>query len=63
MDFAKVLAQLREELQNLDTAIESLERLQQGGKRRGRPPAWIAQEKRPRSKMPPDLPSGGRKSE
>jgi len=45
MDFAKVLAQLREELRALDMAIESLERLQRGGKRRGRPPIWLSQEK------------------
>ena len=38
MDLDKVLAQLREELENLDAAILSLERLQQPGPRRGRPP-------------------------
>jgi hypothetical protein len=42
MDLAKVVAQLREELANLDAAILSLERLQHesggGGRRRGRPP-------------------------
>ena len=37
MDLAKVLSQLREELENLDAAIVSLERLQQEGRRRGRP--------------------------
>jgi hypothetical protein len=38
MDLSKVLAQLREELENLDAAILSLERLQQDSPRRGRPP-------------------------
>ena len=41
MDLEKVLEQLREELQNLEMAINSLERLQQTGQRRGRPPAWL----------------------
>jgi hypothetical protein len=41
MDLAKVLAQLHMELQNLDAAIASLERIQQGGPRRGRPPEWL----------------------
>ena len=41
MDLEKVLDQLREELQNLKMAITSLERLQQTGRRRGRPPAWL----------------------
>jgi len=45
MDFAKVLAQLREELSNLDMAIQALERLNRGGRRRGRPPAWLATDK------------------
>jgi hypothetical protein len=38
MDISKVLEQLRRELENLDAAIVSLERLQQRGLRRGRPP-------------------------
>lgn len=38
MDLSKVLTQLREELENLDAAILSLERLQQEGRRRDRPP-------------------------
>jgi hypothetical protein len=37
MDLSKVLAQLREELANLDAAIFSLERLQREEPRRGRP--------------------------
>jgi len=43
MDLEKVLAQLREELNNIDTAIVSLERLQREGRRRGRPPKAIAE--------------------
>ena len=42
MDLDKVLAALREELANLDAAILSLERLQQPGPRRGRPPKALA---------------------
>jgi hypothetical protein len=41
MDLAKVLAQLHTELKNLDAAIASLERIQQGARRRGRPPEWL----------------------
>ena len=47
MDFVKVLIQLRQELENLDTAIECLERLNRGGRRRGRPPASLVPAKRP----------------
>jgi len=38
MDLSKVLQQLHEELDNLNAAIATLERLQAGQKRRGRPP-------------------------
>jgi hypothetical protein len=50
MDFAKVLADLHEQLRNLDMAIESLEHLQNGssGRRRGRPRNACAPEKGPR---------------
>jgi hypothetical protein len=34
MNFAKILAQLREELKNVDAAIQTLERLQQSAHRR-----------------------------
>jgi hypothetical protein len=47
MDLAKVLHELRRELENLDSAILSLERLQQTGRRRGRPPRWLADLKHP----------------
>ena len=43
MDLSKVLAELREELENLNAAILSLERLQQAGPRRGRPPKALSQ--------------------
>jgi hypothetical protein len=43
MDLNKVLAQLRDELQNLEAAIESLERLKPEGPRRGRPPKSLAE--------------------
>ena len=42
MDLTKVLAQLREEVANLDAAILSLERLQQETRRRGRPPKALS---------------------
>ena len=43
MDVTKILAELREERQQLEEAIVSLERLARGrGRRRGRPPAWMS---------------------
>ncbi|MGA3260133.1 MAG: hypothetical protein ABSE35_14730 [Bryobacteraceae bacterium] len=42
MDLTKVLAQLRQELADLDAAIESLELCQQDRPRRGRPPTGQA---------------------
>ncbi len=43
MDVGKILAELREERQQIEEAILSLERLARGrGRRRGRPPAWMA---------------------
>jgi hypothetical protein len=43
MDVTKILAELREERQQIEEAILSLERLARGrGKRRGRPPAWLS---------------------
>jgi hypothetical protein len=41
MDVNKILDELRSEHQQLGEAILSLERLAAGGKRRGRPPAWL----------------------
>lgn len=47
MDVAKILAELRLEREQIEEAIISLERLARGrGKRRGRPPAWLAMTKR-----------------
>jgi hypothetical protein len=44
MDLAKVLANLHEELDSLNMAIATLERLQQGGRRRGRPPKPVQEQ-------------------
>lgn len=60
MDLEKVLAQLRSELENLDSAIQSLERLQQRGRKRGRPPSWLAALQKPK---PPRRGKGGRSDE
>jgi len=43
MDVNKMLAELRQEREAIEEAILILERLARGrGKRRGRPPAWMA---------------------
>lgn len=43
MDVAKILTELRQEREQIEDAIISLERLARGrGKRRGRPPAWLS---------------------
>ncbi len=43
MAVSKILAELREERQQIEEAIVSLERLARGrGRRRGRPPAWMS---------------------
>lgn len=43
MDVMKMLEDLRQERAALEEAIVTLERLARGqGKRRGRPPAWMA---------------------
>ncbi len=42
MDVSKIIAELRSEREQIEEAIEVLERLAQGrGKRRGRRPAWM----------------------
>lgn len=44
MDIDKILVELRQELDQIEEAIIVLERLALGrGKRRGRPPLWMAQ--------------------
>ena len=42
MDVTRMLATLREELESLNAAIATLERLQQGDRRRGRPPRLVS---------------------
>ena len=47
MDVLKMLADLRQEREQIEEAIVTLERLARGrGKRRGRPPAWMTALKR-----------------
>lgn len=47
MDVTKILAELRQEREQLEEAILSLERLASGrGRRRGRPPAWMSDAKK-----------------
>jgi len=47
MDLIKMLAELRRERDQFDEAILTLERLAHGGgRRRGRPPAWMSDRKR-----------------
>jgi ATP/maltotriose-dependent transcriptional regulator MalT len=43
MDVEKILAEMRLERDQLEDAIASLERLEMPAKRRGRPPAWLAE--------------------
>ncbi len=51
MDVQKMLAELRQEREQIEEAIITLERLARGrGKRRGRPPAWMTAAKK-RMKM------------
>ena len=54
MDVGKILTELREERQQIEEAIVSLERLARGrGRRRGRPPAWMAELGEKRRGRPP----------
>ena len=47
MDVTKILTELREEREQIEEAIISLERLASGrGKRRGRPPSWLSDAKK-----------------
>ena len=47
MDVIKMLAELRQDRDQLEEAILTLERLARGrGRRRGRPPAWMTELKR-----------------
>jgi hypothetical protein len=54
MDVTKILAELKEERVQIEEAIVSLERLARGrGRRRGRPPAWMAEITAKRRGRPP----------
>ncbi len=54
MDVSKILTELREERQQIEEAILSLERLARGrGRRRGRPPAWLSESGVRRRGRPP----------
>jgi hypothetical protein len=53
MDVSKILADLRQEKEQLEEAILSLERLAMGrGRRRGRPPAWMTVAAKKRGRPP-----------
>ena len=62
MDVNKILAELKQEHEQLGEAILSLERLALGGaKRRGRPPAWMAKIKEEsQEKRGPGRPAGSK---
>jgi len=52
MDVIKMLVELRQEREQLEEAILTLERLARGrGRRRGRPPLWMS-ELKPRGRPP-----------
>lgn len=54
MDIGKILQELRTELQQVEEAIISLERMAAGtGKRRGRPPAWLLAARETPAQPPP----------
>lgn len=42
MDIKEVIRELQAELARIDETIETLERLERGMPRRGRPPGWLA---------------------
>lgn len=54
IDVAKILAELKQEKEQLEEAIVTLERLAAGrGPRRGRPPAWLAEGSAPKRRGRP----------
>src|SRR5207249_7518422 len=54
MDVSKILTELREEREQIEEAILSLERLARGrGRRRGRPPSWMSEMTTKRRGRPP----------
>jgi DNA invertase Pin-like site-specific DNA recombinase len=53
MDVTKILTELRQEREQIEEAIMSLERLARGrGRRRGRPPAWMTELDKKRGRPP-----------
>jgi hypothetical protein len=53
MDVTKILTELRQEREQIEEAIMSLERLARGrGRRRGRPPAWMSEMDKKRGRPP-----------
>jgi hypothetical protein len=59
MDLTKIIGELRQEQEQIEEAIISLERLARvRGKRRGRPPAWLATAKK-RGRPPGSKNKGG----
>ena len=46
-DLDTTIAELREEFERIRIALAALERLAAGGKRRGRPPKWLASVRNP----------------
>jgi hypothetical protein len=62
MDLTKVLEQLRRELENLDVAILTLERLQERGVPRGRRPKILAELRDPPQLKSPNSASVPRRS-
>jgi hypothetical protein len=54
MDVSKILVELRQEREQIEEAILSLERLARGrGRRRGRPPSWMSELTTKRRGRPP----------
>ena len=54
MDVSNILSDLRNERQQIEEAILSLERLARGrGRRRGRPPSWMSEVAAKRRGRPP----------
>jgi hypothetical protein len=54
MDVAKILTELRQEREQIEQAILTLERLARGrGRRRGRPPLWMTELKKRGPGRPP----------
>jgi hypothetical protein len=45
-DLDNTIAELREEFERIRAALAALEQLAAGGKRRGRPPKWLAKVRR-----------------